>query len=195
MRKLRTCWLFSFESARQSPARFRGSRQRVRSGGRVGKLREMTSAYACALFLLCAATAIVSPAQTFTTLANFDGTNGAQPLYAPLVQGFDGNLYGTTSFGGANNVPSCAFSGLVGCGTVFKITAGGTLTTLYSFCAQTGCTDGADPLPPGWCKPPTGTSTGQPMWAGLTDAGTVFKITPGGHADHAVQLLRPNELH
>ena len=30
-------------------------------------------------------------------------------------------------------------------GTVFKITPSGTLTTLYSFCAQSGCTDGATP--------------------------------------------------
>ena len=31
-------------------------------------------------------------------------------------------------------------------GTVFKITPSGTLTTLYSFCSQSGCTDGADPV-------------------------------------------------
>ena len=46
------------------------------------------------------------------------------------MQGSDGNFYGTTSDGGAN-------SG----GTVFKITPGGTLTTLYSFAGS----DGADP--------------------------------------------------
>jgi uncharacterized repeat protein (TIGR03803 family) len=75
-------------------------------------------------------------AQTFTTLVNFDGTNGESPEYASLVQGFDGNLYGTTEFGGAN-----------GDGTVFKITTGGTLTTLYSFCSQglPYCPDGAQP--------------------------------------------------
>src|SRR5271167_2496341 len=41
---------------------------------------------------------------------------------------------GTTAYGGAN-----------GLGTVFKITPRGTLTTLYSFCSQTNCTDGRNP--------------------------------------------------
>ena len=53
----------------------------------------------CALF---AATAITSSAQVFTTLANFGGSNGSNP-FAGLVQGFDGNFYGTTYYGGANN--------------------------------------------------------------------------------------------
>ena len=52
-----------------------------------------------------------------------------------LVQATNGDFYGTTYYGGAN-----------GSGTVFKITPGGTLTTLYSFCAQSGCTDGASPV-------------------------------------------------
>ena len=79
--------------------------------------------------LLCAG-AITSPAETFTTLANFNGINGANPQ-SSLVQGTDGNLYGTTQDGGAN-----------GYGTVFKITPGGLLTTLYSF----GLSDGAYPF-------------------------------------------------
>jgi uncharacterized repeat protein (TIGR03803 family) len=86
---------------------------------------------ACAVALLGVATAIASPAQTFTTLVNFNYTNGANPYFMSLVQGTDGNLYGTTEGGGAN-----------GSGTVFKVTASGTLTTLYSFCAKTNCTDG-----------------------------------------------------
>ena len=89
---------------------------------------------ACALALLCAMTAIASPAQTFTTLVNFNGTDGENPFYTSLVQGTDGNLYGTTPYGGANDA-----------GTVFKMTPSGTLTTLYSFCAQSGCADGETP--------------------------------------------------
>jgi len=86
---------------------------------------------ACALFLLCAATAIALPAQTFEfeTLHSFDGypTDAASSV-APLVQDIDGDLYGTTTWGGTSS--AC---GSYGCGTVFKITRWGTLTTLHSF--------------------------------------------------------------
>ena len=88
--------------------------------------------------LFCVATAIASPAQILTTLANFDGTNGYYPNSA-VVHGNDGNFYGTTVYGGTSN--SCAG----GCGTVFKMTPSGTLTTLYSFCSQPGCADGTTP--------------------------------------------------
>jgi uncharacterized repeat protein (TIGR03803 family) len=72
-------------------------------------------------------------AQTLTTLHSFDGKDGWGPI-AGLVQATDGNLYGKTSGGGAN----------VYYGTVFKITPSGTLTTLYSFCSKSGCTDGSE---------------------------------------------------
>jgi uncharacterized repeat protein (TIGR03803 family) len=102
--------------------------------------RFSASKTACMVFVFCAATAIASPAQTFTTLVNFNGANGASP-YASLTQGSDGDFYGTTAAGGANG--NCNISG--GCGTIFKVTPGGTLTTLYSFCTQAGCTDGVSP--------------------------------------------------
>jgi uncharacterized repeat protein (TIGR03803 family) len=74
---------------------------------------------------------MASPAQTFTTLVNFDGTNGAIPLASgSLIQATDGDLYGTTLLGGANNA-----------GTVFKMTRDGNVTTVYSFVG----TDGSDP--------------------------------------------------
>ena len=87
---------------------------------------------ACAAVLLCVTTAIGLSAQTFKTLHRFDGTDGANP-HGALVQATGGNLYGTTYGGGAN-----------GNGTVFKISPSGTLTTLYTFCSQSGCTDGYD---------------------------------------------------
>jgi hypothetical protein len=63
------------------------------------------------VFLFLAVTAITSPAQespkpTFTTLFTFDTTNGLSP-YAQLIQGPDGNFYGTTLRGGEN----CKLSG------------------------------------------------------------------------------------
>ena len=79
----------------------------------------------------------ITPAGTLTTLHSFAGTDGASP-FAGLVQAGDGNFYGTTHSGGANNNDNNCSNG---CGTVFRITPGGTLTTLYSFCGQTDCTD------------------------------------------------------
>ena len=94
----------------------------------------------------------ITPDGRLTTLYSFcsqpNCTHGSNP-YAVLVQATDGNFYGTTLIGGANNA-----------GTVFKMTADGRLTTLYSFCSQTNCTDGDYPTQ-GWCKPPTEISTGQ----------------------------------
>src|ERR1017187_5978770 len=57
-------------------------------------------------------------------------SNGGTP--SVLVQGTDGNFYGTAAVGGPNNG-----------GTVFKIPPGGTLTTLYSFCSEPNCADGS----------------------------------------------------
>jgi uncharacterized repeat protein (TIGR03803 family) len=155
----------------------------------MGKLKFNWGKRACALFLLCATTAIVLPgqtspsAQTFTTLHSFDYTDGNAPN-AGLVQATNGNLYGTTSAGGAN---SCVFSGTnYGCGTVFKITPSGTLTTLYNFCSQSGCTDGSSPNA-GLVQATNGDLYGTTYSGGANDSypclqgcGTVFKITPSG---------------
>jgi uncharacterized repeat protein (TIGR03803 family) len=86
----------------------------------------------------------ITPSGTLTTLYNVcpqtNCPDGQQP-YGGLVQGSDGNLYGTTFAGGGNG--DC--NGQIGCGTVFKITPSGTLTTLYQFCSQTECADGSGP--------------------------------------------------
>jgi uncharacterized protein (TIGR03437 family) len=60
-----------------------------------------------------------------------------------LMQAADGNFYGTTLFGGAWGGGTCGE--LDGCGTAFQMTPGGNLTTVYSFCSQGGCADGARP--------------------------------------------------
>jgi uncharacterized repeat protein (TIGR03803 family) len=121
-------------------------------------------------------------AKTFTTLASFDRTNGANPV-APLVQAFNGNLYGTTLSGGTS--PYCSGNG---CGTIFMITPGGTLTSLHSFCLEEKienvCSDG-DMLPAGLVQATNGnlygtTDYGGSPGAGFVGLGTVFKITPGG---------------
>jgi uncharacterized repeat protein (TIGR03803 family) len=128
---------------------------------------------AYAVLALCAATAIALPAQTFTTLHSFSGyPSDGQGALAGLVQATDGDLYGTTTDGGANCAP-------YGCGTVFKITPSGTLTTLYSFCSQSGCTDGENPTA-GLVQATNGDFYGTTKYGGNSGHGTVFRITPSG---------------
>ncbi len=121
------------------------------------------------LFLFCAVTAILSSAQTLTTLVNFAGSNGGNPV-APVIQASDTNFYGTTNLGGANLA-----------GTVFKMTPAGTLTTLYSFCSQgQNCTDGLNPSA-GLMQATDGNLYGTTSDGGAHGAGgTVFKITLSG---------------
>jgi uncharacterized repeat protein (TIGR03803 family) len=62
-----------------------------------------------------------------------------------LTEATDGNFFGTTYYGGSGQ-GACSPGGQPGCGTLFKITPDGTLTTLYKFCAQPNCTDGSNPF-------------------------------------------------
>lgn len=114
----------------------------------------------------------VTTSGVLTTLHSFLGPDGASPWPA-LVNGHDGYFYGTTNFGGAGTACSS------GCGTVFRITPTGTLTTLHSFNGG----DGAYPQG-GLVQGTDGNFYG----ATLEDAGgscvlgcgTIFKISPTG---------------
>jgi len=119
-----------------------------------------------ALSALWVAMVIASPAQTFTKIKSFNGTNGHGSA-GPLVQGLDGNLYGTSYAGGTNSH-----------GTIFRISTGGTLKTLYTFCPQAGCPDGSNP-DGGLVLGTDGNFYGTTHQGGV-GSGTVFKITPGG---------------
>jgi uncharacterized repeat protein (TIGR03803 family) len=90
-----------------------------------------------------------------------------------LIQGTDGNLYGATFSGGANET-SC--NG--GCGTLFKITTAGKLTTLYNFCSKSGCTDGSSPEG-GLVQDTNGTFYGTTYYGGTDGLGTVFSLSVG----------------
>ena len=186
----------------------------------MSKLNSVTKT--CAIFLLWATAAVALPAQTFTNMHNFNGTDGKFPFGA-MVQSTDGNFYGTTSEGGTNPMDGTFFSftpsgtlttllnfdfsvigsqpngalvqgpdgnfygtTLLPFGSAFKVTSSGVLTTLYTFCQLNHCTDGDSPhaglvlgsdgnyygVTEGGgnsrtCMPPNG-------------CGTVFKLTPGG---------------
>jgi uncharacterized repeat protein (TIGR03803 family) len=115
------------------------------------------------------AAAIAAPAQQdFHTLVEFNLTNGGNP-YAALVQGLDGNFYGT----------SYADNGSFG--TVFKITPTGALTTLYNFCQQgwPTCSDGEAPYS-ALVETEDGDFYGTTYLGGASQAGTVFSISPSG---------------
>src|SRR5579859_4520894 len=118
--------------------------------------------------LIVLRSAIASPAQTLKILLNFSGADGATPINTSLVQGLDGNLYGTTDYGGA-----------FGAGTVFRLTPGGTLTTLYSFCQQRSCADGTNPAA-GLALGVDGSFYGVTVEGGARNQGSIFKITPNG---------------
>lgn len=108
-----------------------------------------------------------TPLGALTVLYAFAaGASGASP-YSGLVMGRDGNFYGTTDYYGGTNY-----------GTVFKITPDGTLSVLYTF---TGQADGGHPYAPpiqGSDGNLYGTTTAGSY--GVSDYGTVYKLTPAG---------------
>jgi uncharacterized repeat protein (TIGR03803 family) len=118
------------------------------------------------LVLMCAAFAISSSAQTLTTIYDFclqyPCPDGAFPA-GTLVQGHDGNFYGTTSD-----------TGFVGQGTVYKLTSSGTFTLLHSF---TGLSDGGVPRS-GLIQASDGNFYGDTQGGGV--CGVAYKITASG---------------
>ena len=125
----------------------------------------------------------VGPVGKLTTLHSFcengNCSDGRGP-WTGLTLGTDGDLYGTTAFGGAHGNDNDG-------GTVFKITQGGTLTTIYSFCLQSNCTDGDFPAGT-LVQLPGGDLYGTTAKGGNVSGsicnpygcGTVFKISSSG---------------
>jgi len=173
----------------------------------------------CCLTLVLAS---LVQAQTFTTMVNFFGADGANPQ-ASLIQGTDGALYGTTVNGGAggcwcgtlfrittqgslvgfplnthdgtgpttslllgtdgNYYGTTRADGAYGLGTVFKITPAGVLTKLHDFCAdQNDCLDGYRPneLVQGFDGNLYGTAAFGSDYSCSGGCGTVFTITQSG---------------
>ena len=104
----------------------------------------------------------MTPAGALTTLVSFNGANGIYSV-GRLVEGSDGNFYGTTYGGGVS-----------GDGTVFKMTSAGVLTTLVSFNGTNGIS------PPGLVQGSDGNFYGTTEYGGAGAFGTVFQMTTAG---------------
>lgn len=135
----------------------------------------------------------LSPSGDFTTIYGFCSltgcADGSSPQ-EPLVQGSDGNLYGTASSGGAT-----------GNGTIFKITPEGKLTTLYNFCLNPNCPDGWGP--DSLMQATNGSFYGMTQFGGSTLYGAVFELSTRlvpfvaesptfGNVDQVVRVLGNN---
>jgi uncharacterized repeat protein (TIGR03803 family) len=105
----------------------------------------------------------ITPAGAFTTLFTCDVTHCSGPQ-APLIQGTDGNFYGTSINGGTNND-----------GTVFKITPAGALTVLYNFDGTHGA-QAASAL----IQASDGNFYGTTLSGGRHNFGVIYRITPAG---------------
>jgi uncharacterized repeat protein (TIGR03803 family) len=109
-------------------------------------------------------------AQSLTILHQFGGVpanDGSEPLWMHLIQATDGDFYGTTEYGGSNNV-----------GTVFKITSAGALTVLYEF--KGGAVNDGEFPEAGLVQGSDGNFYGTTYEGGTNYYGTVFRMTPAG---------------
>jgi uncharacterized repeat protein (TIGR03803 family) len=109
----------------------------------------------------------ISPGGSYSNFYSFGShtNDGASPT-AGLIQGSDGNFYGATEKGGT-----------AGVGMVFRISASGSETNLYSFGSYTN--DGQDPLA-GLVQGSDSNLYGTTLFGGTTNVGTVFRISPSG---------------
>jgi uncharacterized repeat protein (TIGR03803 family) len=109
-------------------------------------------------------TSITAPATTLTTVYSFTGgDDGANPN--ALVKAANGGFYGTAQYGGTDFA-----------GTVFELSADGTVLPLYSF---TGGDDGATPFA-ALTQGPDGSFYGTTYQGGAVDNGTTYRVTPSG---------------
>jgi len=108
-------------------------------------------------------------------MGNGSNDEGANPYTAPLVEGEDGVFYGTTYGGGTNND-----------GTVFRIAADGTFSTVFEFDQTNGMTPFA-----GVCYGMNGMLYGTAAQGGTTNLGTVFQLTTNGLLTTLFQFRNP----
>src|SRR5512140_3860548 len=116
-----------------------------------------------------------SGAHDLTTLVSFNITNGAQP-WGNLIQGSDGNFYGTTRLGG------------MGAGTVFQLKRHGHIETVHQFFGL----DGAEPVA-GLVQGTDGALYGTTLFGpGITGRGSVYRLTTDGAFSSLVSFMTTN---
>jgi uncharacterized repeat protein (TIGR03803 family) len=109
----------------------------------------------------------MTPSGAFTNMVEFanNDSRGAEP-YAPLAEGNDGNLYGTTTAGGAYNY-----------GTIFRVAPNGSFKVLWNFNNPNKIHQCEHPGTGPLLKDKEGNFYGTTKWGGKSDWGTVFKLT------------------
>ena len=119
----------------------------------------------------CGSAFKITPDGAETILYFFTGmTDGGSPN--GLIQGTDGNFYGSAAFGGV----SSGLCGQSGCGVIFRLTPAGEETVVYSFTG--GTSDGA--VAASLIQGGDGNFYGVTAYGGTANGGTVFKVTPLG---------------
>jgi uncharacterized repeat protein (TIGR03803 family) len=108
-----------------------------------------------------------------TVLHRFSGKDGAGP-YGTLVRDKEGNLFGTTEYGGDLQCDKYQGSG---CGVAFKIDTTGRETVLYVF--RGGRSDGCEPYQ-NLIMDEAGNLYGTTPGCGASDGGMVFKLSNKG---------------
>jgi uncharacterized repeat protein (TIGR03803 family) len=125
----------------------------------------------------------LTAAGVFTQLVDFTGTTGTAKgsVPGPLVLHADGNFYGTTAAGGAG-----------GFGTVFKMTPGGSLTTLAEFTGTAGAFKGSEPTGALAISGTTLYGVSRIGGAVNVNLGTIFRITTAGSFTALHDFTGPN---
>jgi uncharacterized repeat protein (TIGR03803 family) len=107
----------------------------------------------------------ITPDGQFKSLISFPNSDTGSYPHAAMVQGSDGNFYGTTYIGGSNQL-----------GSVFQITPDGHLTQIFSFTGGSGSHLGANPQGP-VVQGTDGNFYGVAYNGGLYSSGTVFRLS------------------
>ena len=138
--------------------------------GRIGAWAVLAAAVGALPFAAARLQAQQTTTATATLVHNFTATEapGGNPAGpGGLIQGSDGNFYGTTTAGGTN-----------GQGSIYRLTPAGVLTILYSFSPLTNNQDGAGPG--NLIRGHDGNFYGTTIYGGPQHTGTFFRITPAG---------------